>query len=119
MEPEAVVEEIEMIKDEFAEYYNAPTRVLGLAVRKQPGQYYELCKRQNELMQLSPNLDYIGVGTKLSKNSVISGADDIHLSFYGLAGLRKVILDNFLSKYVKVEDLGNFRLGRFAFVGLG
>ena len=87
-----------MIKAEFVEYYNAPTRTLGLAVRKQPGQYYELCKRQNELMQLSPNLDYIGVGTKLSNNSVISGADDIHLSFYGLAGLRKVILDNVLSK---------------------
>ena len=49
-------------------------------------------------MQLSPNLDYIGVGTKLSNNSVISGADDIHLSFYGLAGLRKVIIDNVLSK---------------------
>ena len=119
MEPEAVVEQIETISHEFAEYYNAPTRVLGLAVRKQPGQYYDLCKRQNELMQLSPNLAYIGVGTKLSGNTVISSEDDIHLSFYGLAGLRKVILDNVLSKYVKIEDLGNFRLGRFAFVGLG
>ena len=69
-------------------------------MRKQAGLYYSRCKHQNDLMRADLSLNFVGVGDRLSSNVVIDNRDDVHLSFYGLAGLKEIIQTKIVLRYV-------------------